>query len=71
MREWRSMQLEKYMIVFNRTILAIGCQQHDIEKWENFSDDIIDRMDSGALHWWKKWKDFIFKAIELCNGEEK
>ena len=67
MREWHSMQLETYMIVFNKHILAIGCQQHNIKKWESFTDDEIKSMDGGALEWWQKWKDFIFQAIALCE----
>ena len=65
------MQLDTYMIVFNKKTLCIGCQQHDIKQWEMFSDEVIGEMDSGALTWWKKWKVFIFKAIELSNVEEK
>ena len=66
MREIKSMQLDTYLIVFNKHFLAIGCQQHSIEKWKNFTDDEIENLDNGALEWWNKWKDFIFKAIELC-----
>ena len=65
-KELKSMQLDTYLIVFNKHFLAIGCQQHSIEKWKNFTDDEIDSLDNGALEWWNKWKDFIFKAIELC-----
>ena len=69
MREWHSMQLDTYMIVFNKHILAIGCKQFKIKEWESFTDEEITDMDSGALEWWKKWKDFIFKAIELCEKD--
>ena len=65
-KELKSMQLNRYLIVFNKHFLAIGCQQHSIKKWKNFTDDKIDSLDNGALEWWNKWKDFIFKAIELC-----
>jgi len=65
-KELKSMQLNRYLIVFNKHFLAIGCQQHSIKKWKNFTDDEIDSLDNGALEWWNKWKDFIFKAIELC-----
>ena len=59
------MQLDTYMICFNKHILAIGCRQHTIEKWQNFTDDEISIMDGDALMWWKKWKKFIFEAIKL------
>ncbi len=68
MREWHSMQLDTHMIVFNKSILCIGCQQHSIEEWEKFTDEQISEMDSGALEWWEKWKKFIFKAIELTKN---
>ena len=64
-KEICSMQLEKYHITFTKDILKIGCQQHAIDTWKEFSDDTIDSMDNGALEWWNKWKDFIFFAIEL------
>jgi len=68
MEEVKSMQLEKYMIAFTSDILCIGCQQHTIEDWFGFTDDRISKMDRGALEWWKKWKDFIFTAIEMTKG---
>lgn len=67
MEEVKSMQLEKYMIVFTSDILCIGCQQHTIEEWFGFTDDYISQMDIGALEWWNKWKDFIFTAIEMTK----
>ncbi|MDD3443182.1 MAG: pentapeptide repeat-containing protein [Sulfurimonas denitrificans] len=67
MREWKSMQLDTYMIVFNEHTLAIGCQQHTIKEWQEFTDDTISKMDTNALLWWTKWKELIFKAIELSN----
>ena len=68
MREWKSMQLDTYMIVFNKRIMAIGCQQHTIDEWKQFTDEKIAEMDKKSLEWWNKWKDFIFKAIELSVG---
>ena len=68
-RQIKSFQLERYDVVFTSDILAISCQQHPIEKWKEFSDIEISEMDKDALSWWKKWKDFIFQAIELSKGE--
>ena len=64
-KELRSMQIDTYSIVFTDSILQIGCRRYGIEEWANFTDSEISKMDNGALDWWKKWKDFIFKAIEL------
>ena len=65
--EVKTMHLEKYMVVFTKDVLVIGCESHPISEWEDFTDKEIDKMDSGALDWWNKWKDFIFKAIELSH----
>ena len=69
LKEIKYFQLERYDVVFTSDILAISCQQHPIEKWKEFSDIEISEMDKDALSWWKKWKDFIFQAIELSKGE--
>ena len=68
LKEIKYFQLERYDVVFTSDILAISCQQHPIEKWKEFSDIEISEMDKDALSWWKKWKDFIFQAIELSKG---
>ena len=65
-----SMQLENWRISFTDEILAIGCQQHTIKEWREFNDDIIKSMDSSALVWWKKWKDFVFTAIDLSINKD-
>jgi hypothetical protein len=70
MREWKSMQIDTYRIGFNKNILTIGCEQHTIVKWKSFTDERISKMDNNALVWWNKWKDFIFKAIDLSYGAE-
>ncbi len=70
-REIKSMQIERYNTSFTKTHLTIGCQSHRIEDWRNFTDKEISGMDTGALDWWIKWRDFIFKAIELSFGDEK
>ena len=49
--------------------MAIGCQQHTIEEWRNFSDSEILEMDGRkALKFWKAWKDVIFKQIEISGS---
>ena len=64
MKEIKTILIEKWIITFTHDEMAIGCQQHTIEEWENFNDDDIEKMHSDALKFWKKWKDFIFLAIE-------
>jgi len=69
MRSLRSFQIEKYMVSYTDSILNIGCQSHTIEEWENFDDDRIKSMDSGALEWWTKWKPIIFQIIEMSPAK--
>jgi uncharacterized protein YjbI with pentapeptide repeats len=65
LRELKTMQIETYSISFTKDILQIGCKRFSHTEWENFSDDEINKMDKQALSFWNKWKNFIFKAIEL------
>jgi len=70
MKEIRTMQIDTYQIGFTKDYLQIGCKNFTIKEWENFTDEEIANMDKGALEWWTKWKDFIFKAIELSFGAD-
>ena len=69
MKQIKSLQIEKYTIVYTSDIIQIGCKNYTIEKWKNFNDDTISEMDAGALEWWKKWKETIFKIIEMSPAE--
>ena len=69
LREFKTMQIETYSISFTKDILQIGCKRYSIEEWKNFDDETIGKMDSGALTFWNKWKQFIFTAIELSFGD--
>ena len=62
----KCIQVEKWPITYTAEVIQIGCQQHSIEAWRNFSDDEIAAMDSDALAFWRKWKAWIFQAIELA-----
>jgi hypothetical protein len=57
--------IDKYMIVImlEYGVMAIGCEQHSIDEWMNFSDEEIDKMHTDALHWWKVWKPRIQQFI--------
>jgi hypothetical protein len=57
--------IDQYRIVIMQEygVMAIGCKQYSIDKWMNFSDKEIDKMDTGALHWWKVWKPYIQQLI--------
>ena len=44
--------------------MRIGCQEHSVEAWKNFTDGEIKRMDSDALEFWGKYKGLLLKACE-------
>ena len=63
----KSLQLGKYITTILVNVrITIGCQNHTILEWENFTDKEISEMDDGALDWWKKWKEVI---LEVAKGE--
>ena len=70
-RELRTLQVDTYSISFTKEIMQIGCKRFTIEEWKNFKDSEIRLMDTNSLTWWKIWKEFIFKAIELSFKDEK
>lgn len=66
-KEIKTLLCCKYKVSFTKDLLSIGCKQHKISEWKNFSDDEIAQMDDGELELWIKWKDFIFMAIDLSE----
>ena len=56
----------RYPIYILSDHIKIGCEFHTREKWVQFTDDEIASMDSDALGFWKKYKNFILTPI----GEE-
>jgi hypothetical protein len=65
----KSSQLDTWSITYTDTHLQIGCQNHTIDEWKQFTDEQISVMDDEALEWWSKWKDSIFQIIELSPAE--
>ena len=66
--EIKSLQLEGWPIAYTAENLQIGCENHKINDWWEFSDCEISEMDDDdddALEWWYKYKDHIRKTIEL------
>jgi hypothetical protein len=64
-KEVKSLQLGKYYITILVGIkIHIGCQDRTVEEWENFTDKEISEMDTGALEWWKEWKEVILKVAK-------
>ena len=61
----------KYQVVAASDRIAIGCQMHSVQDWLKFDDAKISRMDSGALEWWKQWKELVFAFHKNIFGETK
>ena len=57
--------MEKYHVCMTKDIIQIGCENRTKEEWKSLSDKEIDELDTGALVWWNKYKDFIFMTISL------
>jgi hypothetical protein len=60
-----SLQTSKYPIAYTSDIIQIGCKRYTIDEWFSFSDSQITSMDSGALGWWLKHRDWLRLSIEL------
>jgi hypothetical protein len=50
--------------------IRIGCEYHEADKWFSFTDEQIDKMDTKALDWWKKWKPVIQAAHSAIKGDK-
>ena len=48
--------------------LRIGCQRHTHERWFEFSDDLIAKMDSHAAEFWEMWK---LPLMNMCVKHAK
>lgn len=56
--------LRWYIMLFG-SHLQIGCELHSVAEWDAFDDEMISRMDSRALAWWKKNKVRILAFRDL------
>ena len=44
--------------------MRIGCQNHSVEAWKNFTNEEIKSMDSDALEFWSKYKTMLLVACD-------
>lgn len=63
--EIKSLHIDTYVATYTADRLQIGRQNHPIDEWRRFDDDVISEMGSRALEWWKKYKNIILQIIEL------
>ena len=58
------LQMDLWTSYITTNHIRIGCQSHTLSEWENFTDEEISSMHSGALEYWNKNKEVI---IALCK----
>ena len=62
----------RWMVYINGAgMMRIGCQNHSIERWKGFSDELISRMDSGALEFWNKYKVMLLAVCDTHVHKEE
>jgi len=64
-KEIKTIQTNRYLINYTNQVMQIGCENHLIEDWFNFDDEVILRMEGeAALSWWKHWKPILKQIID-------
>ena len=71
LNDWiKCIQIEDWPITYTAEVMQIGCQRHPLDAWRNFSDAEIRAMDGRkALTFWHKWRETIFKIIEMAPAQ--
>jgi uncharacterized protein YjbI with pentapeptide repeats len=64
MEQIKSAQFSKWEVVWTADVLAIGCQQHSIERWRSADSRWIAVMDNNATEWWERYRDLVFALID-------
>jgi uncharacterized protein YjbI with pentapeptide repeats len=64
MREIKSAQFDTWAVTWSADVLAIGCQQHAIEKWRTADLRWIAAMDSNATEWWSRYGALVLQLID-------
>ena len=52
-------------------MMRIGCQNHSIEDWKNFTDEKISAMDSNALTFWNQYESMLLSACDTHKHTEE
>ena len=52
-------------------MMRIGCQNHSVEDWKNFTDEKISAMDSKALTFWNQYKSMLLSACDTHKHVEE
>jgi len=71
MREIKSAQFDQWAVTWSADVLAIGCQQHAIEKWRNADPRWIAAMAPGASDWWSRYGALVLQLIDASPATGK
>jgi hypothetical protein len=61
----------RYIALITDGYMRLGCKRYTHAEWAAFSDDEIEKMDSGALEFWKQWKEPLLAMCKAHSGESK
>ena len=61
----------EWQVYITKKHIRIGCQAHDLEKWESFNDDDIADMHCEAQEFWKENKDMIISLCKKLSKDKK
>ena len=56
-----------YWCLITESFMRLGCKRFTHDEWANFGDDEISDMDTGALEFWKQWKDPL---LSMCAAHK-
>ena len=52
-------------------MMRIGCQEHSIERWKGFSDELISHMAGDALEFWNQHKAMLLNICDAYKHAEE
>jgi hypothetical protein len=58
----------KYVALITDDYMRLGCKRYKHSEWAEFSDEQISEMDSGALKFWKQWKEPLLAMCRTHAG---
>ena len=56
----RIFQTDAWTAYIQKDVITIGCRQHPVKEWMEFTDEEINKMHPDALNYWKQYKTAIF-----------
>ena len=59
------------VIISGTGMMRIGCQNHSVEAWNNFTNEEISAMDSKALEFWKQFGAMLLNCCDTYKHAEE